>query len=88
MLKVWGKIIKNGKLIKSETFTSGKAALEEAMLEALEYFGKVFDIEVPMWQSNHTVELVAFRRIIFREDDFIDKINFDRFEIEVLERDN
>lgn len=87
MLKVWGKILKNGKLIKSETFTSDKEGLDDAMLEALEHFGRAFDIEVPMWNAKHTVELGVFRRVIFREDDFIDIINFDRFEIEILDRD-
>lgn len=85
MLKIWGKIIKNGKLIKSQTYQSDANKLENAMLESLEYFGKTFDIEVPLWQTNHTKQLGVFHKIIFRNDDFIDKIDFDRFEMEVLE---
>lgn len=87
MLKAWGKIIKNGKLIKSEIYKSEKSSLDNAMLEALEFFGRTFDIEVPMWNAKHTVELGVFRRVVFREDDFIDKINFDRFEIEIIDSD-
>lgn len=85
MLKIWGKIIKNGKLIKSETYVSDSVKIDDAMLESLEHFGRVFDIEVPLWQTNHTKQLGVFRKIIFRRDDFIDKIAFDKFEMEILE---
>lgn len=87
MLKIWGKIIKNGKLKKSETFTSDNKELADAMLECLELFGRSFDIEVPMWHTKHTVELGMYRKVIFRKDDFIDKVDFDRFELEILERE-
>lgn len=85
MLKIWGKIIKNGKLIKSDVYSTESANLEDSLLKGLEYFGKAFDIEVPLWQTNHTKQLGVFRKIIFRGDDFMERINFDRFEIEVLE---
>jgi len=85
MLTFWGKLIKNDKIIRSDTFASGKEAIADALLECLEYFSKTFDIEAPMWHSNHTKQFGLFRKAVFKPDDFIDKVAFDRFEIQILD---
>jgi len=87
MLKVWGKLIKDQKVIASEQFVSEKPAIQDALLECIEYFAHTFDIEAPMWQSTHTKQLGLFRKATFKSDDFIDKIPFDKFELQILERD-
>lgn len=87
MLKVWGTLVTDQKVIKSDTFTSDKPDLQDALLECIEYFARAFDIEAPMWQSAHTKQLGLFRKATFKSDDFIDKIGFDKFELQILERD-
>ena len=84
MLTLWGKVLRNGKTIQSETYTSEKADMSAAILECLEHFSKTFDIEAPMWHSQHTKQLGLFRKATFRPDDFIDKVNFDRFELQII----
>ncbi len=85
MLTLWGKILKNGKILKSETYTSEKEDMSSAILECLEYFAKEFDIEAPMWHSVHTKQLGLFRKATFRPDDFIDTVAFERFELQILD---
>lgn len=87
MLRVWGKQVKNGKVIASETFKSDKDDMSAALLESLEHFGHEFDMETPMWSSLHTKQLGTHHKAVFKQDDFVDHINFDRFELQLLEQD-
>ncbi len=80
----WGKVIKNGKAVKSATFTSGKQEMSAALLDSLEHFSKLFDMEMPMWHSQHTKQMGLFRKAIFKPGDFIDSVPFDRFELQLL----
>lgn len=86
MLTLWGKIIKNDKVLRTDTCSSNKAQLADAILECLEHFAKSFDIEAPMWNSSHTKQFGMFRKATFRPDDFIEAVKFDRFEIQVLDK--
>lgn len=87
MLTIWGKLIRNNKVIASDTCTSDAQDMSAALLECIEHFGRTFDIEAPMWNSLHTKQLGNFQKAVFTRDDFIDRINFDRFEMQVLDQD-
>lgn len=87
MLKLWGKLIKDEKALLSETYTSEAPELPDALLECIEYFAKAFDIEAPIWHTNHTKQLGIFHKAVFKADDFIDSISFDKFEIQILDRE-
>lgn len=87
MLTVWGKLIKGNKIIASDTYTSSAGDMSGAILECIEHFGRKFDMEAPMWHSLHTKQLGNFQKAVFTKDDFIDRISFDRFEMQVLEQD-
>jgi hypothetical protein len=87
MLTLWGKIIKNEILVRSETVTTDKENMQDALLEGIEHFSKAFDMEAPMWHTLHTKQMGLFHKAIFKPDDFIDAVNFDRFELQILEND-
>jgi len=87
VLKVWCKLMKNGKVAKQETFSSNKGDINEDFLSCLQSACKTFDIETPMWHTKHTKQLNMFRKIIFSPDDFIDNIKYDKFIVEILEND-
>lgn len=86
MLTVWGKLFRNNKCIASDTFESASDDISDALIECLEHFGRVFDMEVPMWSSIHTKQFGGFQKVRFTKDDFIDRVGFDRFEIQVLDQ--
>ncbi len=82
-----------GKLYK------GTVTLEEQITEVDEALGSYQDrlekclmdvcqklsIEVPLWLSKNTREYVRFRRTSFNADQFFNPVNFDRFEIRILD---
>lgn len=79
--------MKRGKMIAQDTCISHKEDMSDALLECIEYFGRKFDMEVPMWHTLHTKQLGGFQKAVFTQEDFIDRISFDRFEMTVQERD-
>ncbi|MDD4188479.1 MAG: hypothetical protein PHX37_00115 [Eubacteriales bacterium] len=78
-----------GKLIKG-THTINEASAENEDPE-LSYTDRLeqclisvcmqMDIPVPPWLPKNTREFVRFRRTFFFEEQFIEKVGFDRFEI-------
>lgn len=86
MTTFWGKIIKGDKILKSETCDSIGGNMSDDLLHCIEYFSRVFDIEAPMWHTSHTKQMGIFKKATFRPDDFIDSVDFDRFEIQVIEK--
>lgn len=87
MLTLWGKLYQNGRTAKADTFTSKKSDMSAAILECIEHFAKEFDIEVPMWHTNHTKQLGLFRKATFRPDDFVDHFPYEKFEIQIIDSD-
>lgn len=85
MLTLWGKLYSDGKTIHAETYTSMKLDMSEAILECLEYFSRQFDVEVPMWHTNHTKQLGLFRKVTFKADDFVDRFPYDKLELQIID---
>ncbi len=86
MTTFWGKLIKGDKILRSETCEAG-GELPDALLFCIEHFSRSFDIEAPMWHSAHTKQMGIFKKATFRPDDFIDRVEFDRFEIQIIDKD-
>lgn len=82
-LKLYGRLIKQGKLIKeaySEPQDSSgdfRGQLEECLILVC----KELDIEVPIWLKKNSKEFGLYRKTSFNSDHFGEAIPFDRFEI-------
>jgi hypothetical protein len=84
-LKVYGKLIKETRIIK-------EAAVEELdenipyrdMLEqCLIKLCKQLDIQVPLWLKKNTKEFNNFHWTSFSNEQFYEKVKFDRLDIKV-----
>jgi hypothetical protein len=82
-LKLGGKLIKNTRVImdvmveREDESKPFRDILEECFLEIC----KSLDIPVPLWLKKNTTEFAAYKRTFFNSEHFVEKINFDRFEI-------
>lgn len=80
-----GKLITGTRVIKevvvenNEEGLSYRDVLEKCFIELC----KRLDIQVPLWLKKNTKEFASYRRTFFTPDQFIDKVNFGRFEIRV-----
>jgi hypothetical protein len=85
-LKLYGRLIKQGKLLK-ETGAVPKnddGDFRDQLEECLIAVCKELDIEVPIWLKKNTTEFALYRKTSFNSDHFGEAIKFDRFEIELF----
>ena len=86
MYRLWAKVIKNNKTINSIDVKNNENITQEQKQKKCltEIFNKL-DISTPVWLTKHDKEFMEFKKIIFFKDDFIDEVNFDKLEIELID---
>lgn len=85
MLKIWGMIIKDHKIIDDAVVEPHENMSEQKQLnDCIEQLCYKFDISKPIFLSKHKNEFKKFRRTVFKPEHFIDPVSFDSFEIESI----
>lgn len=88
MFKVWGKLIKDNRIQKSyDIMDDSKLGFEEKRDHAFEEICYHFDLSAPIWLKKHTNEFVEFNRATFYQEDFVESIDFDRLEFDLVTTD-
>lgn len=90
MYRLWGKIITNNDIKDDYVFELEASELSKAEklkkgIEALCYH---FDLTRPMWFSDNESGIKQIGKTRFIDHHFIEPINFDYLEIEILEDDH
>lgn len=86
MYKLWAKKIKSSKIINSVVVKNKEdISLEEKRDKCLKEICKKLDLSVPVWLKKHDLEFYQFKYVIFYPQDFIDEIDFDKLEIELID---
>ena len=90
MLRVWGIIRKNNKIIHDMVAQYlGDDIREIDMLHnCIEKICYEFDLQRPMWLPKNQREYEDYRRIVLTQDNFIESINFHTLELEILDDDD
>jgi hypothetical protein len=85
-MKLEGKLFRANRMIgdtvveKNPEGASFVKDLEWCFIEVC----KNLDIPIPLWLGKNTTEFARFRQTIFFEEQFVDKVRFDRFQIKLL----
>ena len=84
-MKIIGKLIKGTGVISEKVVDKDDSSVSfRDLLEAnLITLCRELDISVPIWLKRNTNEFVRYHRTSFTEDQFIDSVKFDRFEIKI-----
>ncbi|WP_027623825.1 hypothetical protein [Clostridium lundense] len=86
MIKIWGKLINNNKIIKDEVAISDiDGDYQENLKICITELCNRFDIPKPYWLPSNMDEFNKRGKTSFDEDNFIEELNFDKFTIEELE---
>ena len=89
MFRMWSKVFKDNRLLKdtviiqSDYDKSRTAKVLDSLNEACHYF----DLQVPMWLDSTISEFQRHDKARFNADNFIEQIDFDYLEIQVIEED-
>lgn len=87
MFRLWGKIFADNRLIRDTVIENNDYSMNRTSMifQALDEICYEFDLSKPIW-LNSTIEEFKLRdKTRFTQDNFIEHIDFDFLEIQVLE---
>ncbi len=88
MFRVWGKIFKDNHLLKDITVCDDrKDTRTHKVFHALDEICYTFDLGKPIWLETNINEFQRHAKTRFRPDNFVDEIDFDFLEFQVIEED-
>ena len=88
MFRLWGKLWKDNHMIKDVTISdASEDTRTHKVFHALEKICYEFDLPKPIWLDARVREFKKHSRTRFGQDSFIEDIDFDCLEIQVIEED-
>lgn len=87
-MRIWFKMIKDNRLLKDTTITdeSGETRTHK-IFNALDAVCYEFDLGKPIWLDSNVNEFKRHAKTRFTQDSFIEHIEFDFLELQVIEED-
>lgn len=85
MIKIWGKILVEDKIIKSSTISVDEK--NTSFFDMLKDLCGSINIPTPVLLDKHVYDFNLFHTCIFKPSDFVESVVFDRFAIELLKSD-
>lgn len=87
MFRLWGKIYKEGRMLKDSVIINKDDSLSrtQKIFNALEELCYEFDLSRPIWLDSTINEFKRHDKVRFTKDNFVDFIDFDYLEIHIIE---
>ncbi len=86
MFRLWGKIWKDNRMLRDTVIEDGSDDTRtHKIFHALDEICHVFDLGKPIWLDVNIADFKRHSRARFYQDSFIEEIEFDYLEIQVLE---
>ena len=79
--RLWGRIINNHRIERSETVDIEGGDIEAAFVEIC----RRFDVQRPLQLPKHNREFEQFGRTAYTREHFTEPVDFDRLEIELIQ---
>ena len=79
MFRLWGKEFKENRLLRDTVICTHK------IFNALDAICYEFDLSKPIWLDTTIADFKRHAKARFYQDNFVDSIDFDYLEIEVIE---
>lgn len=87
-MRVWVKLMKNTHMIKETTIVRDEEDTRtHKVLHALEDACHTLDLSTPIWLEKNIKQFQRVARTRFTQDNFIETIEFDYLELQILEED-
>ena len=87
MFRMWGNLMKDNRLLNDTTISVGDYSLSRTQMvfQALDEMCCFFDLGKPIWLDATVAEFKRHSKARFYQDNFVDSIDFDYLEIQVIE---
>lgn len=88
MFRLWGRIFKNNHIWKDTVICDDSDETRtRKVMNSLDKICYAFDLGKPIWLDKNIDEFKRYAKTSFRQDNFIEQIEFDRLEIRVIEEE-
>lgn len=88
MFRLWGKILKDNHMLRDTVIEDGTPdSRTHKIFSALEEICYQFDLGKPIWLDANIAEFKRHKKTRFFQDNFMESIEFDCLEIQVIEED-
>ena len=88
MFRLWAKTWKNNRMLSDTVICNDSSDTRtHKVFRALEEICYQFDLSQPIWLDSNINEFRRHAKARFYQDSFIDSIDFDFLEIQVIEED-
>lgn len=88
MFRLWAKIIKDNHLLRDTVICDGSADTRtHKVFHTIEEVCYQFDLGKPIWLDSTITEFKRHDKARFTADNFIESIDFDYLEIQMIEED-
>lgn len=86
MFRMWGKIFKKNRMITDTVIcVDNDLNRTRKVYQALEEICYEFDLSKPLWLESNKEDFIRSSKTRFTKDSFIEEIDFDYLEIQVIE---
>jgi hypothetical protein len=83
---MWGKIFKNHRMLQDTVIcVDNELNRTRKVYQALEEICYEFDLQTPLWLDANKEDFIRTSKTRFTADSFIESIDFDYLEIQVIE---
>ena len=87
-MRIWGKLWKNNHMLRDTVIEDCSAETRtHKIFNALYEICLEFDLGKPIWLDANVSEFKRTSKVRFRQDSFIENIDFDYLELQVIEED-
>ena len=89
MFRLWAKIMKENRLINDMVVVNDNKdnTRTKKIFDAMDEICNAFDLSKPIWLKATIAEFKKLDKARFYQDNFIETIDFDYLEIQVIEED-
>lgn len=89
MFRIWAKIFTDNHMVRDTVIENDDPSLNRTrkVFAAIDDICYKFDLSKPIWLESNIADFKAHDKVRFTSDNFIDSIDFDFLEIQVIEED-
>ncbi len=89
MFRLWAKIFKDNRLQRDMTVTNDNPDMNRTkkVFGAIDEVCMAFDLSRPIWLDANIEDFKRYDRTRFTKDSFIEGVDFDYLEVQVIEED-
>ena len=88
MFRVWGKIFKDNHMLRDTVVCDDSDDTgTHKVMRALEEMCYTFDLGKPIWLESNIRDFQRHAKTRFHQDSFVEEIDFDYLEFQVIEED-